>query len=479
MNQQNFEQIDYNEYLELVEKNRALEAAYELYNIILSSLDFEVMAQKIADIIPQKLGYETGVLALVNEETQTLNRIAISMTSGGFAALKYLQIPFENIVIPLDYETNTCIKALKTGEQQISDSLYDVIKPSVSKENAIKVQEAMNTKISIVTPLTKGEKRIGIFIISMSKDVREVTDFEKNIIKKFSQGVGIAIENAKLYEKLKKAYAKLQLLDKQKDEFLSVASHELRTPMTIIKSYLWMLSQGKGGSLTNKQHEYINKAMNGTERMLNLINDMLHISRYEQGRMQFTVKLLDTKKISHEILNDFIIKAKEQNIYFKTEIADDVKAIYSDKAKFDEILMNLIGNALKFTSEGGITVKAYNLNHKFVKFEVIDTGKGISLDDQKRLFHKFGRLDNSYQTVAESGGTGLGLYISKKLVETLGGEIGLHSEGIGKGTVFWFTLPTEKIHVTEEFYHQEPEVKEQENNISEAIDYSKKDISDK
>ena len=234
-------------------------------------------------------------------------------------------------------------------------------------------------------------------------------------------------------------------LEKAKDDFISITSHELRTPMSIIKSYLWMLSSERGGKLSPKQRGYVSKAANGTERMLDLINDMLNISRIEQGRIEISIEKTDIPSLLKETLSDFKIKTEEKHLNFVIDIADDIKEAYVDKKRMNEVLINLVGNSLKFTTKGGITVKAQKHQGNFIKIAVIDTGSGLTQDEIKRLFHKFGRLDNSYQTIAETGGTGLGLYIVKLIVEAMGGEVFAESEGKGKGSVFWFTIPTTNI----------------------------------
>lgn len=450
--------IKQSELLTLLEKNRALDATYRLYEIILESLEFDEMTQKIADLIPQRLGYETGVLALINEKKNRLERVAISQTIGGEAALKSLEIPFNKIIIPMDDQHNICIKAIKDNKQYISDDLYQVLRPVVSEKNARLVQKTMGTKISVVTPLKAHEKIIGIFIVSISKQKKDLSDFEKEMIMRFSEGVGVAIENSKLYTDLKdttedlhKAYKNLKELDRLKDEFLSVTSHELRTPMTIIKSYLWMLKSQKSGGLKPKQEDYIDKALNSTERMLALINDMLNISRVEQGRAGFNIKKIELVELLQDTLNEFKPKAQQKGVDLNVCCKDEKHHIYADDTKLREIVLNLVSNALKFTLKGSINIELEDMK-SHMKVKVIDTGAGIVKDDLKRLFHKFGRLDNSYQTVAESGGTGLGLYIVKLYVEGMGGMVGAESEGINKGSTFWFTLPKNKIKIKESLY---------------------------
>ena len=234
-----------------------------------------------------------------------------------------------------------------------------------------------------------------------------------------------------------------KLLEKSKDEFISITSHELRTPMTIIKSYLWMLGNAKYGKLADKQLDYLVKAQGGVERMLNMINDTLSASKIDQNALQLKIEELDIKSILESINQDFGIKAQEKGLVFTSQVNENCRYVYTDRGKLQEMLINLLGNSIKFTSAGWIKLTVEKTADDFVRFKVSDSGKGIDPEDVKRLFHKFGRIDNSYQTVAESGGTGLGLYIVKNLVESMGGTVGAESAGLNKGSTFWFTLPGE------------------------------------
>lgn len=274
----------------------------------------------------------------------------------------------------------------------------------------------------------KNENSISGLVLHGTKDY--YVNYSSNIIHKYDRRECLITLTDITYEKS---------LDKTKDEFISVTSHELRTPMTIIKSYLWMVLSGKAGEINTKEKEYLNKAMSGVERMLSMINDMLNISRLEQSRIQFERENFEINSYIKDFISEFEIKAAEKGIYLKGEGLDKNIIVNADKDKTTEILTNLVGNSLKFTKQGGITIKV-DEGDDFVLIQVTDTGAGIEPDDQQRLFHKFGRLNNSYQTVAESGGTGLGLYIVKLYVEGMGGKIGVRSEGKGKGSTFWFIL---------------------------------------
>lgn len=234
-----------------------------------------------------------------------------------------------------------------------------------------------------------------------------------------------------------------KLLEKSKDDFISITSHELRTPMTIIKSYLWMLGNAKYGKLTDKQLDYLVKAQGGVERMLNMINDTLSASKIDQNALQLRIEELDIRSILESINQDFGVKAQEKGLVFTSKVGEDCRYVYTDRGKLQEMLINLLGNSIKFTSTGWIKLTVEKTADDFIKFTVNDSGKGIDPENIKRLFHKFGRIDNSYQTVAESGGTGLGLYIVKNLVESMGGAVGVESAGLNKGSTFWFILPGE------------------------------------
>lgn len=236
---------------------------------------------------------------------------------------------------------------------------------------------------------------------------------------------------------------KIKELEKTKDEFLSVASHELRTPMTIIKSYLWMISTERHGKLEPKQKEYIKKAILSTERMIELINDILNVSRIEQNAVNVIINRVDLVDSVTELVSDLKVKADEKGLKLYITNEEDTMHAYVDTSKLREILVNLVGNSLKFTDQGEIRIDIRKAGD-FMKISVIDSGRGIKPDELERMFHKFGRLDSSYQTVAESEGTGLGLYIVKLFVDAMGGKVGAFSDGVGKGATFWFTLPRKR-----------------------------------
>lgn len=236
------------------------------------------------------------------------------------------------------------------------------------------------------------------------------------------------------------------LLDKAKDDFLSLASHEMKTPLTIVKGYLWMLQSNMAGPLSEEQMKYVDIAFNSTEQMILMVNDMLNVSRMEQGKLSFDIKPAKLVKTIQEVMQPFELQVQEQKIYLKLELVncDENLGSYYDEGKLKECLINFIGNAVKFTKEGGVTVKVENLDSE-IKVSVIDTGVGISEDDSSKLFSKFGKMDSSYKKIAKVGGTGLGLYIVKIFIEAMGGQVGYISRGDFMGSIFWFTVPKSTV----------------------------------
>ncbi|NMB91581.1 GAF domain-containing sensor histidine kinase [candidate division WWE3 bacterium] len=447
-------QLKEGELLALVDKNRALDATYKLIEIILGTNDFDEMSQKIADTIPMALGYELAILWLVDEQKQKLVKTAISQTIKDQDTLKKLKESLRSSSIALGYEDNLSIRAIKDQRQYVTPNLYDLLGPAITFDDAKELQILLKTKLNVATPLTVRDKTIGVLIVSMSKTANQLSDFEREMLRKFSENAGIALENSRLYKNLKEAknelneaYENLTVLNKMKDEFLTVASHELRTPMTIVKSYLWMLEQQKNGRLNAKQTDYLQKAIKGTQRMIDLINDMLNISRFEQDKVLFKIEQVNICELIKEILISFEIKIRNKGIYIKFDEDCIDTFVDIDKEKTRDVIMNLIDNAVKFTDTGGITVGIENEEEKVVIW-IKDTGSGVNPADLPKLFHKFGRIDNSYTIASDTGGTGLGLYIVKLYVEGMGGRVWATSEGLGKGSTFWISLPKGKIQKT-------------------------------
>ncbi len=226
--------------------------------------------------------------------------------------------------------------------------------------------------------------------------------------------------------------------DRAKSEFVSTVSHELRTPMTSIKGYADLVLMGAVGSLTEQQKHFIGIIRNNADRLTELVNDLLDISRIETGRIQLEPKALDMHELVEQVISMLEGRARNQGLTLISHVSERLPAVWGDSARIVQILTNLIGNAVNYTPSGGtVTVSAQAEDNK-LKVMVSDTGIGIAHEDLGKIFGRFFRAD--HPLVQEKPGTGLGLPITASLVQMHGGEIWVESE-LGKGSTFFFTLP--------------------------------------
>ncbi|MBQ6449965.1 hypothetical protein IJJ08_03640 [bacterium] len=238
--------------------------------------------------------------------------------------------------------------------------------------------------------------------------------------------------------RLRRMNQKLIAADKLKDEFVSVASHELRTPMTAIKGYLWLVAKNNTPEQLATNQKYIEIALNSTERLIALVNDMLTISRIEGGRFALNLDIIDARQLVSQIQTELLPIAADKKLFFKIKNPREKMLIKADSKRILEVLHNLTGNALKFTPQGGVTMIT-RADDKYVYIDVIDTGVGIDEQDFNKLFSKFARMEKSYVKIKETG-TGLGLYISRQIMKMHHGDITFSSRR-DHGSTFTIYLP--------------------------------------
>lgn len=227
-------------------------------------------------------------------------------------------------------------------------------------------------------------------------------------------------------------------IDEMKNEFISLASHELRTPLSAIKGFVSMINKGDYGKLDKKLERPLELVAASTERLINIVNEMLDVSRIEANRVQLALGEIEVSGFIQEAVINLKPLISQKQIKFVVNESGKGLKVYADRGKVIEILNNLIGNALKFTAKGSIAITANQEQGKIV-IQVKDTGSGISETDQKKLFNKFEQLKS--KKAGNVPGTGLGLYISREFARKMGGDVWVLESRVGKGSTFAFSLP--------------------------------------
>lgn len=242
-----------------------------------------------------------------------------------------------------------------------------------------------------------------------------------------------------LADNLAGANERLRELDRQKSEFLSIASHQLRTPLAAIKGYASLLLENTFGQLDEKTRQPVETIFASSKRMVDTVNDFLDVSRIEQGKMEYRMKPSDLSALAKQVVQEIIVNIHEKGLDLNYH--DDRKGPYMvmmDDSKMEHVISNLIDNASKYTPEGSISVRI-DTEGTTVALRVIDTGVGIPKEAIGALFDKFVRARNARDVNVT--GTGLGLYVAREIARAHHGDVTAHSEGEGKGSIFTVTLP--------------------------------------
>lgn len=246
-----------------------------------------------------------------------------------------------------------------------------------------------------------------------------------------------------LSTQLEEANEHLKVLDQSKSEFVSMAGHQLRTPLTVIKGYVSLVQEGEFGA--TKKNKKLQNALaivaHSTDQLVKLVSDLLDLSRIESGKMHYEFKEADFAKIAEGIVKEYAPKAQEKKLKLVFENnAKNLAPFLFDPDKMREVVVNLIDNAIRYSKEGEIIVSVGLTNQNTtLRFSVKDYGIGIKKEDLSQLFVKFSRLQEAKNI--EVNGTGIGLYFAKRIVEDQGGRVGVESPGLGKGSTFWVEIP--------------------------------------
>jgi signal transduction histidine kinase len=262
-------------------------------------------------------------------------------------------------------------------------------------------------------------------------------DAQVQLLKTFADQAVIAIENVRLFNEIQDKSRQLAEASQHKSQFLANMSHELRTPLNAILGYTELILDNVYGDTPEKMRGVLERIERNGRHLLGLINDVLDLSKIEAGQLVLALAGYSLKTVVETVYTAVEPLAKEKKLAFKVEVQPDLPAGHGDERRLTQVLLNLVGNAIKFTDNGEVVIKASNVNGSF-EVAVRDTGPGITEADQAKLFQEFQQAGNSI--TRKKGGTGLGLAISKRIIEMHGGKIRVESV-VGQGSTFSFTLP--------------------------------------
>lgn len=403
----------------------------------------------------QHIGHTMNSSLNVNETVETVMDAVIEL-SGADRALMYMfnadgsMTPTIGRGIDDDINLDFTIDVNKSIFKWVAESRQPLVVDDISKDDRVNKDYAaqVKTKGFIAVPVVSKEKLLGIIGVDNLHSGRSVHAINMPILVTLSNNLSIALANSTLFEQthefneqlqteVDEATKHLQSLLEMKSHFLTLASHQLRTPTTIVKGLLSMLEEDPDMP-RDEQRKLIEQAFLSTRRLERIISELLSATELEDTTIKPVIEEFDLAKLIEGIGKELHPLAERRGLYLNITHDEDLHTAHSDQYKLKEAVTNLIDNALRYTQEGGVTVRADKEGDRCV-IRITDTGIGLNTEEHERIFEKFQR--GADVSDVEPNGTGLGLFIAKRIVEVLQGEISVESEGKGKGATFAISFP--------------------------------------
>ncbi len=422
---------DHIENLRLSEQNE--KRAYELATVATVSttaatvLDPDKLLQAVVDLTKERFNVYHTHIYLADDSWNTLLLAAGAGEVGR-------QMVDTGHAIQMDAERSLVARASRERQSIIVNDVR-------SEAGFLPNPMLPETRSEMAVPMIAGDKVIGVFDVQ-ANDVGHFTDEDANIYTTLASQVAIALQNARLYVEQAATVTQLRELDRLKSSFLANMSHELRTPLNSILGFADVMLEGLDGPLTDYMTNDLGLIQKNGQHLLHLINDVLDMAKIDSGKMNLNVEKFNVHELLTDVISITSSLAKEKSLALIIEPDTDYEVeINADKIRLRQVMINLVNNAMKFTEKGNVTMRVTHENNN-VLISVKDTGIGIPLDHLEAVFQEFTQVDTT--TTRKAGGTGLGLPISRRLINMHSGRLWAESTGVnGEGSTFYVYLPIE------------------------------------
>lgn len=432
----------YKRNFELAVRNQTLSTLRSLYELANTTLDFKALSERLAYTLTQNLSVEISTIFLSESSMANLTSIAFAASERTQTVLQKSDFNVERISFETTKKNNPIVKSFSKKQLLHVNDLYQIYDSRKDRVLVKKITKKANLKHSLLFPLFTENRNIGVLVLVLNKFKKDITNYELEDMQRFTEVISVSLDKALVYEDLRVANTKLKELDEAKSEFMSIASHQLRTPLAGIIGYLSMMVEGDYGKFQKNQMDTITEVFHASQRLVHLVNTFLNVTRIEAGR--FTLSFVPTNlvEIVDQQVKELLPTANKKGVKLSFDQPKDaiIEAEVDDKIR--DVFLNLVDNAIKYTPEGSVTAAIKKDGRDKVHFTCTDTGVGIAKDEVSHLFEKFVR-GNSIAKV-QPDGSGLGLYIVKRIVEGHNGQLWAESEGVGKGTTFHVVVPVKQ-----------------------------------
>ena len=408
---------------ELAQSVAELRALGEVSQAVNSTLDLQEVLNTIVSKAVQLSDTDAGAIYDYDETRKEFGqRSTYGMDDDLIAAFKERRIRIGDPGIGQAARERVPLQIADLQKEPPSDSLEVVVRAGY--------------RAVLIVPLLGADRIVGALLVRRKRP-GEFSKQTIDVLQTFAAQSVLAIQNARLFQEIGEKSRQLEVASQHKSQFLANMSHELRTPLNAILGYTELILDEIYGETPEKMRSVLERVQRNGKHLLGLINDVLDLSKIEAGQFTLTLVEYSVKDVVHNVFSAVESLANEKKLALRVEMPKNLPVGRGDERRLTQVLLNLVGNAIKFTDEGEVSVKA-SANNGAYMVSVCDTGPGISTADQGKLFQDFQQADNS--ATKKKGGTGLGLAISRRIIEMHGGRIWVESS-LGHGSTFAFTVP--------------------------------------